>query len=181
MKNERLSHGADNGLDQRDFPTYFNGDMSAITLKVNGKTHTLDLDPGTPLLYALSDDLELRGPKFGCGLGQCGACTVIVKGQAQRSCIMPVASVNGEEITTLEGLGTVEKPHRIQQAFIEEQAAQCGFCLNAIIMTAKAFLDKNPKATDEQIQQAMSGVLCRCFTHVRMLRAIKRYAKGVAR
>jgi nicotinate dehydrogenase subunit A len=159
----------------------FGGDMSAITLKVNGKTHSLDLDPATPLLYALSDDLELRGPKFGCGLGQCGACTVIIKGQALRSCIMPVASVNGAEITTLEGLGTPEKPHPIQQAFIEEQAAQCGFCLNAIIMTAKAFLDKNPKATNEQIQQAMSGVLCRCFTHVRMLRAIKRYAQGMAR
>jgi nicotinate dehydrogenase subunit A len=155
--------------------------MSAIILKVNGNTHILDLDPATPLLYALSDDLELRGPKFGCGLGQCGACTVIVKGQVLRSCIMPVAGVKGEEITTLEGLGTPEKPHRLQQAFIEEQAAQCGFCLNAIIMTAKAFLDKNPKASDEQIQQAMSGVLCRCFTHARMLRAIKRYAKEMAR
>jgi nicotinate dehydrogenase subunit A len=155
--------------------------MSAITLKVNGNTHALDLDPTTPLLYALSDDLALRGPKFGCGLGQCGSCTVIVKGQAVRSCITPVEAVKGDEITTLEGLGTVEKPHPIQQAFIEEQAAQCGFCLNAIIMTAKAFLDKNPKATDEQILQAMSGVLCRCFTHVRMLRAIKRYAKEMAR
>ena len=155
--------------------------MSKITLNVNRRSHTLDLDPSTPLLYALSDDLELRGPKFGCGLGQCGACTVIVKGQAVRSCIMPVAAVNGGEITTLEGLGTAEKPHAIQQAFIEEQAAQCGFCLNAVIMTAKAFLDKNPKATDEQIQQAMSGVLCRCFTHVRMFRAIKRYTKEMAR
>jgi nicotinate dehydrogenase subunit A len=163
------------------FQPNFNVDMSAITLKVNGVTHTLDLDPGTPLLYALSDDLELRGPKFGCGLGQCGACTVIVKGQAVRSCITPVEAVKQQEVTTLEGLGTVEKPHPIQQAFIEEQAAQCGFCLNAIIMTAKAFLDKNPKATDEQIQQAMSGVLCRCFTHVRMFRAIKRYAQGMAR
>jgi nicotinate dehydrogenase subunit A len=155
--------------------------MGAITLKVNGNTHSLDLDPGTPLLYALSDDLQLRGPKFGCGLGQCGACTVIVKGQALRSCIVPVEAVKGEEITTLESLGTPEKPHPLQQAFIAEQAAQCGFCLNAIIMTAKAFLDKNPKATDEQIQQALSGVLCRCFTHVRMLRAIKRYAKEMAR
>jgi nicotinate dehydrogenase subunit A len=163
------------------FEPNFNGDMSAITLKVNGNTHTLDLDPGTPLLYALSDDLELRGPKFGCGLGQCGSCMVIIKGQAVRSCITPVEAVKGDEITTLEGLGTVEKPHPIQQAFIEEQAAQCGFCLNAIIMTAKAFLDKNPKATDEQIQQAMSGVLCRCFTHVRVFRAIKRYAKEMAR
>ena len=116
-----------------------------MTLKVNGRTHTLDLDPATPLLYALSDDLELRGPKFGCGLGQCGACTVIVKGAAVRSCITPVKAVEGAEITTLEGLGTPEKPHPIQQAFIDEQAAQCGFCLNGVIMTAKAFLDKNPE------------------------------------
>jgi nicotinate dehydrogenase subunit A len=155
--------------------------MSGIILRVNGKTHTLDLDPGTPLLYALSDDLELRGPKFGCGPGQCGSRTVIVKGQALRSCIVPVAAVTGEEITTLEGLGTPEKLHPLQQAFVEEQTAQCGFCLNAIIMTAKAFLDNNPEATDQQIQQAMSGVLCRCFTHVRMLRAIKRYAQEMAR
>jgi nicotinate dehydrogenase subunit A len=152
--------------------------MSAITLKVNGRTHSLDLDPAMPLLYALSDDLELRGPKFGCGLGQCGACTVIVKGLAMRSCVTPVKAVDGVEVTTLEGLGTIENPHPIQQAFIDEQAAQCGFCVSGIIMTAKAFLDKNPAATEEQIQQAMSGVLCRCFTHVRMLAAIQRYAQG---
>lgn len=155
--------------------------MSAITLKVNGRTHALDVDPATPLLFVLSDDLELRGPKFGCGLGQCGACTVIIKGQAIRSCITPVKSVEGSEITTLEGLGTIEKLHPIQKAFIEEQAAQCGFCVNGIIMTAKAFLDKNPKASELQIQQAMSGVLCRCFTHVRMLRAISRARQGIAR
>ena len=155
--------------------------MSTITLKVNGRSHTLDLDPTTPLLYALSDDLELRGPKFGCGLGQCGACTVIVKGQAIRSCITPVKTVEGSEITTLEGLGTVEKPHPIQKAFIDEQAAQCGFCLNGVIMTAKAFMDKNSKASEPEIQQAMSGVLCRCFTNVRMLRAIQRYGKEMAR
>src|SRR5580704_12343656 len=149
--------------------------MSAITLKVNGRSHTLDLDPTTPLLYALSDDLELSGPKFGCGLGQCGACTVIVKGQAVRSCVTPVKSVEGSEITTLEGLGTIEKPHPIQKAFIEEQAAQCGFCLNGVIMTAKALLDKNPKASEQEIQQALSGVLCRCFTHVWMYRAIQKY------
>jgi nicotinate dehydrogenase subunit A len=154
--------------------------MSAISLKVNGTTHALDLDPATPLLYALSDDLALRSPKFGCGLGQCGACTVIINGQAVRSCITPVQAVAGSEITTLEGLGTAEKPHPLQKAFIEEQAAQCGFCLNAVIMTAKAFLDKNPKAGDEQIQQALSGVLCRCFTHVRMFRAIKRAAREMA-
>jgi nicotinate dehydrogenase subunit A len=155
--------------------------MSAVTLKVNGRTHSLDLDPATPLLYALSDDLELRGPKFGCGLGQCGACTVILKGQAVRSCITTVKAADGAEITTLEGLGTLEKPHPIQQAFIDEQAAQCGFCVSGIVMTAKAFLDRNPKATDDQIEQAMSNVLCRCFTHIRMLAAIKRYARGVGR
>jgi nicotinate dehydrogenase subunit A len=154
--------------------------VDVITLKVNGRAHSLDLDPATPLLYALSDDLELRGPKFGCGLGQCGACTVIVKGQAVRSCITTVKAVEGAEITTLEGLGSTGKPHPIQQAFIDEQAAQCGFCVSGIIMTAKAFLDKNPRATEEQIQQAMSGVLCRCFTHVRMLAAIKRYAREAA-
>jgi len=151
--------------------------MSAITLKVNGRTHTVDIDPATPLLYALGDDLELRGPKFGCGLGQCGACTAIVKGNAVRSCITTVKAVAGAEITTLEGLGIPEKPHPIQKAFIDEQAAQCGFCVSGIIMTAKAFLDKNPTATEEQIRQAMSGVLCRCFTNVRMLAAIKRYAR----
>jgi nicotinate dehydrogenase subunit A len=154
--------------------------MSAIHLKVNGREHTLNLDPATPLLYALSDDLELRGPKFGCGLGQCGACTVIVKGQAIRSCITPVKSVEGAEITTLEGLGSIEKPHPIQKAFLEEQAAQCGFCVNGVILTAKAFLDKNPKASQQEIQQALSGVLCRCFTSVRMLRAIERAAKEMA-
>ena len=155
--------------------------MSAIILKVNGRTHTLDLDPATPLLYALSDDLALRGPKFGCGLGQCGACTVIVKGQAIRSCVTPVQSVAGSEITTLEGLGTADKLHPIQKAFHDERAAQCGFCLNGIILTAKALLDKNPKATDEQIQQAMSSVLCRCFANVRMFAAIRKYQQEIAR
>src|SRR5579871_6039873 len=123
-----------------------------ITLKVNGQAHSLDLDPATPLLYALSDDLELRGPKFGCGLGQCGACTVIVKGQAIRSCITPLRTVAGAEITTLEGIGSIEKPHPLQKAFIEEQAAQCGFCVSGVIMTAKAFLDKNPKASEAEIE-----------------------------
>jgi len=138
----------------------------------------VDVDPTTPLLYVLSDDLALNGPKFGCGLGQCGACTVIMKGEAIRSCITPVKSVEGAEITTLEGIGTTEKLHPLQQAFIEEQAAQCGFCVNGVIMTAKAFLDKNPKASDQEIQQALSGVLCRCFTHVRMMRAIYRVRDG---
>ncbi len=141
----------------------------------------MDVDPTTPLLYVLSDDLGLRGPKFGCGLGQCGSCTVLVKGQAVRSCITPVESVVGIEVTTLEGLGTPEKPHPIQRAFIEEQAAQCGYCLNGVIMTAKAVLDKNPKATEAQIEQGMSRVLCRCFTHTRMLRAISRAQKEMVR
>lgn len=153
--------------------------MSVLNLKVNGQSHSLDVDPATPLLYVLSDDLALRGPKFGCGLGQCGSCTVIVKGNTIRSCITPVSAMAGSEITTLEGLGTIEKPHPIQKAFIDEQAMQCGFCINGVIMTAKAFLDRNPKATDAQIRQAMSGVLCRCHGNGRMIRAIKRYAQGV--
>jgi nicotinate dehydrogenase subunit A len=154
--------------------------MSAVTLKVNGRSHALDVDPSTPLLYVLSDDLELRGPKFGCGLGQCGSCTVIVKGQAVRSCITTVGSVAGADITTIEGLGTIAKPHPIQKAFIDEQAMQCGYCINGVIMTAKAFLDRNPKAGDQQIQQAMSGILCRCASNLRMIRAIKRYAREVS-
>jgi len=152
--------------------------MSAIALTVNRVSHTVDVEPATPLLYVLSDDLGLRGPKFGCGLGQCGACTVIVRGRAIRSCVTPVSSVSDAEITTLEGLGTSERPHPLQKAFIDEQAAQCGFCLNGVILTAKAFLDQNPKASDTEIRQAMSTVLCRCFAHVRMFRAIKRYAQG---
>jgi nicotinate dehydrogenase subunit A len=155
--------------------------MSSITLTVNSKPHTIDVDPATPLLYVLSDDLALRGPKFGCGLGQCGACTVIVKGRAMRSCVTPVSAVSGAEITTLEGLGTIERPHPIQKAFIDEEAAQCGFCLSGVILTAKALLDQNPKASGAEIQQAMSTVLCRCFTNVRMLRAIKRYQAGGVR
>ena len=150
----------------------------SITLKVNGRSHTVDVDPATPLLYVLSDDLELNGPKFGCGLGQCGCCTVIAGGQAIRSCVTPVRNVAGADITTLEGLGSVEKPHPIQQAFIDEQAMQCGFCVNGVIMTAKALLDRTPKASDPEIRQAMSDVLCRCHAHTRMLRAIRRYADG---
>lgn len=155
--------------------------MANFNFRVNNRAVSVDVDPATPLLYVLADELALNGPKFGCGLGQCGACTVIVKGQAIRSCVTPVKTVAGGEITTLEGLGTPDKPHPIQQAFIDEQAAQCGFCLNAVIMTAKAFVDRNPKASDVEIHQAMSGVLCRCFAHGRMLRAIKRYAQGVVR
>ena len=153
--------------------------MSAIALTVNNVSHTVDVDPTTPLLYVLSDDLGLRGPKFGCGLGQCGSCTVIVSGRAIRSCVTPVSSVSGATVTTLEGLGTPERPHPIQKAFIDEQAAQCGFCLSGVILTAKAVLDQNPKASDAEIQRAMSTVLCRCFGNGRMLRAIRRYAQGV--
>lgn len=152
----------------------------SLTLKVNGHVHTVDVDPETPLLYVLSDELQLRGPKFGCGLGQCGACTVLVRGQAVRSCVVPVSSVKQQEIITLEGLGTPEKPHAIQQAFMEEGAAQCGFCLSGVILTAKALMDKNSQASDEQIQKAMSNVLCRCFAHTRMMRAIKRYQRSRA-
>jgi nicotinate dehydrogenase subunit A len=155
--------------------------MSDITLKVNGRSHMLDLDTTTPLLYALTDDLALRGPKFGCGLGQCGACTVIVNGQTVRSCNKPVSGFAGADITTLEGIGTMDKPHPLQKAFIEEQAAQCGFCLSAVILTAKVFLDKKPKPTEPEIQQAMSRILCRCFTSLRMLRAISRASKEIAR
>jgi nicotinate dehydrogenase subunit A len=149
-------------------------------LTVNGVAHTVNVDPATPLLYVLSDDLSLRGPKFGCGLGQCGACTVILRGRAVRSCVTPISAVGDADVTTLEGLGTPERPHPIQRAFIEEQAAQCGFCLNGVILTAKALIDQRPKATDAEIQQGMSGVLCRCFVHVRMMRAIKRYRDEVA-
>ena len=152
--------------------------MSMIAFKVNGRAVTLDVDATTPLLYILSDDLALRGPKFGCGLGQCGSCTVIMKGLAVRSCVTPVSNAAGAEITTLEGLGSLEKPHPIQKAFIDEQAMQCGFCVNGVIMTAKAFLDRNPKATEADIRQATSNVLCRCHAHTRMIRAINRYAKG---
>ena len=150
-------------------------------IHVNGSAYDIDVDPRTPLLYVLREDLQFNGAKFGCGLGQCGACVAIINGVAVRSCITPVSAAEGKEIVTLEGLGTPEKPHPIQQAFIEEQAAQCGFCLNGVILTAKAFLDRNPKATEVQIQQALSTVLCRCFTHTRMLRAIKRYAREVSR
>jgi len=154
--------------------------MTAISLKVNGHIHSLNVDPETPLLFVLSDELQLRGPKFGCGLAQCGACTVLIQGKAVRSCVMPVSAVQQREVTTLEGLGTPENPHAIQQAFVDEQAAQCGFCLSGVILTAKALLDKTPGASDEQIREAMSGVLCRCFAHTRMMQAIKRYQTRLA-
>ncbi len=151
--------------------------MSKIKLTVNGHAHVVEADPATPLLYVLSDDLHLRGPKFGCGLGQCGACTVLVKGKPVRSCINDVGSMDGAEITTLEGLGTIENPHPLQQAFLEEQAAQCGFCLSGVMLTAKALVDAKPNLTDAELQEGLSTVLCRCFVHERMMRAIKRYAR----
>ena len=151
--------------------------MSSIALTVNGEKHTVDVDPATPLLYVPSDDLALRGPKVGCGLGQCGSCTVIVGQRAVRSCVTSVSTLNGAEVTTLEGLGTIEKPHPLQRAFIDEQAAQCGFCLSGVIMTAVALLNQKPSATSRDIQQSLSTVLCRCFAHTRMLRAIARYAE----
>ena len=138
------------------------------------KTQVLDVDPETPLLYVLRNDLQLNGPKFGCGLAQCGACTVILNGNAIRSCVTLVSAVQNQPVTTLEGLGSTKKMHKIQQAFVDEQAVQCGYCINGMIMTSKALLDKNPKPTDDQIKEALAGNLCRCGTHTRILRAVKR-------
>lgn len=150
-------------------------------LRVNGRVTTVDVDPATPLLYVLRNDLRLDGPKFGCGLGQCGACTVIADGKPIRSCITPVSAARAKEVVTLEGLGTLQHPHPIQQAFIDEQAAQCGYCISGIILTAKAFLDQNPNPTDEQIRQALTAVLCRCGTHLEIIRAVKRAAEHRAK
>jgi nicotinate dehydrogenase subunit A len=152
--------------------------MKEITLKVNDRQHLLTVDPETPLLFVLNDELGLRGPRFGCGMAQCGTCTVIMRGQVVRSCVMPVSAVGEHEITTLEGLGTPEHPHPIQRAFVEEGAAQCGFCLSGVILTAKCVLDVKPEASDQEIRDALGGVLCRCFTHTRMLRAIRKYAEA---
>ena len=151
--------------------------MSSISLKVNGAVHAVEVDPSSPLLFVLTDELALRGPKFGCGLAQCGACTVILRGQAVRSCVMPVSAVGRDEVTTLEGLGTPDKPHPLQQAFIDEGAAQCGFCLSGVILTAKAALDEKPEASEQEIREALGGVLCRCFAHIRIMRAIRKYAE----
>ena len=154
--------------------------MSKFTLRVNGKTHTVDVDPTTPLLYVLRNDLDLHGPRFGCGLGQCGACTVLIKGEAVRSCIRPVSQVQGVEITTLEGLASNGTLHPVQQAWIDEQVPQCGFCQNGQILTAKALLDKNPNPSDAEIRQGMQGALCRCMTYYRIHAAIKRAAQTMA-
>jgi nicotinate dehydrogenase subunit A len=148
--------------------------MARIPLKVNGKASVVVADPQTPLLYVLRNDLQLNGPKFGCGLAQCGACTVIMDGNAIRSCVTPVKTASNRAVTTLEGLGSTKKLHSVQKAFIDEQAAQCGYCINGMIMTAKALLDKNPRPTDSQIREALAGNLCRCGTHIRILRAVRR-------
>ena len=149
---------------------------TTVKLTVNGTPRTLEVDdPEMPLLYALRDQLGLHGLHFGCGLAQCGACTVHYDGEALRSCVMPISAVAGADIVTLEGLGTPEKPHPLQQAFIDEQAVQCGFCLSGVILTAKVALDRNPKATGAQLRQALSNVLCRCGAHTRMMKAIARY------
>ncbi len=151
--------------------------MANVTLRVNGRAQTLETDdPAMPLLYALRDSLSLHGPKFGCGLGQCGACTVIVDGQAVRSCQLSVSAVQGREITTLEGLGSPEKLSPVQAAFVAEQAAQCGYCTNGMIMSATALLAKTPRPTEAQVREALAGNLCRCGTHVRVLSAVMRVA-----
>ena len=148
-----------------------------IRIEVNGKAETVDADPATPLLYVLRDQLQLNGAKYGCGLGQCGACSVLLDGKAVFSCVVPLSSVGARRVTTLEGLGTPEKPGRVQRAFIAEQAAQCGFCIPGMIVQAHALLEKNPKPSQAQIRSHMSGNLCRCGTHMRILRAIERAAR----
>jgi nicotinate dehydrogenase subunit A len=149
----------------------------SVTIKVNGEARKLDVESTTPLLYALRNDLELNGAKFGCGLAQCGACSVIVDGVAVRSCVTPVSAVTNAEITTLEGLGTPKAPHPLQQAFIDEQAMQCGYCVNGIIMNAAALLAKNSDPSDKEIRQALDNNLCRCGTQTRMLKAVRKAVK----
>ncbi|MEK1894296.1 MAG: (2Fe-2S)-binding protein [Rhizobium sp.] len=150
------------------------------TLNVNGTRHSVDVDPSTPLLYVLRDELELNGAKYGCGLGQCGACTVIVDGRAVFSCLTPVRAVSGRSITTIEGLGSAASPNAIQRAFQEEQAAQCGYCIAGMIMRAQSLLDNNPSPTDEEVRTHMQPNLCRCGTHARILRAVRRASDELA-
>jgi nicotinate dehydrogenase subunit A len=153
----------------------------AVSLKVNGATRSVPAEPDTPLLYVLRNDFELNGAKFGCGLAQCGTCTVLVNGQATRSCVTPIDALAGAEIVTLEGLGTAERPHPLQRAFIAEQAAQCGYCINGMIMTAKALLDRKPKPSEQDVREALAANLCRCGTHNRIVRAILRAADEIGR
>lgn len=152
--------------------------MPRYTLKVNGKNRTADADADTPLLYVLRDNLGLTGPKFGCGLAQCGACTVHVNGEAVRSCVTPVATLKGKSVTTLEGLGSSARPSALQKAFIDEQAVQCGYCINGMIMTSAALLAKNKKPSEAEIKQALAGNLCRCGTHQRIVAAVQRAANA---
>lgn len=154
--------------------------MSQFSLRVNGRNHVVDVEPATPLLYVLRNDVGLEGPRFGCGLGQCGACTVIIGGQAVRSCVRPVSSAANVEITTLEGLAAGGTLHPLQQAWIDEQVPQCGYCQNGQIMTAKALLDRNPSPTDAEIRQGMAGTLCRCMTYYRIQAAIRRASRLMA-
>ena len=154
--------------------------MAKFTLKVNGKSHAVDADPEMPLLYALRNHLGLNNPHFGCGLAQCGACTVQLDGEPVRSCSTPLSAVGSGKITTLAGLGTPEKPHPLQKAYVEEAVPQCGYCLSGWVMTAAAFLKTNPKPTDAQIREALAGLKCRCGTHMAILRAVKRAAKAMA-
>jgi nicotinate dehydrogenase subunit A len=152
-----------------------------VTLKVNGASRTVPAEPDTPLLYVLRNDFALNGAKFGCGLAQCGACTVLVDGKPVRSCITAAGSVGNAEVTTLEGLGTPDKPHPLQKAFIDEQAAQCGYCVAGMIMSAKELLDRNPKATEAQVKEALAGNLCRCGTHNRIVSAVMRAGREMGR
>ena len=154
------------------------GGAIAIELNVNGATHEVEVDASTPLLYVLRNDLNLNGPRFGCGLAQCGACTVLVDGNPVRSCVTPVAAAAAAEITTLEGLGDRDDPHPVQAAFIAEQAAQCGYCSNGMIMTAASLLERNADPSDPEIRQALAGNLCRCGTHGRILKAVRRAARN---
>ena len=151
--------------------------MAALNIKVNGNPYSTDIDPATPLLFVLQDHLKLNGPKFGCGVAQCGACTVLLDGKPTRSCVTQMQNADGHEITTIEGLGTVDNPHPIQQAFISEQAVHCGFCISGPMLYGKVFIDQQPNATEADINQALKGLLCRCYAHARMLRALARYAK----
>jgi nicotinate dehydrogenase subunit A len=153
----------------------------AINLKVNGASRLVPAEPDTPLLYVLRNDLALNGAKFGCGLAQCGACTVLVDGKATRSCVTPISAVERSEITTIEGLGTIAKPHALQQAFIEEQAAQCGYCINGMIMSAKELLDRTPRPSEADVREALAGNLCRCGTHNRIVRAVLRASQASGR
>jgi nicotinate dehydrogenase subunit A len=153
---------------------------TALTITVNGQSHEVEATPETPLLYVLRNEMALNAPKFGCGLSQCGACTVLLDGEAIRSCIYPVSDVAGKKVTTLEGLGTEEHPHPLQQAFIDEQAAQCGYCISGMIMTAEAFLRTHPDPDEADIRQALATNLCRCGTHVRIIRAVQRAAKSAS-